>query len=151
MTEISVEGPSELVDLTCAVVSAFVTKNNVSASDLPKLIADVHQAFAGLNAPAAPLEAEAAKPAVSVRKSITPDFLICLEDGRKFKSLKRHLAQLGLTPDEYRTKWNLPRDYPMVAPNYSASRSALAKSIGLGRKQAAPTPAKKPARRKALA
>jgi predicted transcriptional regulator len=151
VTEISVEGPSELVDLTCAVVSAFVTKNNVSASDLPKLIADVHQAFAGLGAPAAPLEVEATKPAISVRKSITPDFLICLEDGKKFKSLKRHLSQLGLTPDEYRTKWNLPRDYPMVAPNYSASRSALAKSIGLGRKQAAPTPAKKQARRKALA
>ena len=111
----------------------------------------MHQAFAGLGASPAPIELEAAKPAVSVRKSITPDFLICLEDGRKFKSLKRHLSQLGLTPDEYRTKWNLPRDYPMVAPNYSASRSALAPSLGLGRKQAAPTPAKKPARRKALA
>jgi predicted transcriptional regulator len=147
VTDISIEGPSELVELTCAVVGAFVTKNNVSASDLPKLIADIHQAFAGLGAPAAPLELEAAKPAVSVRKSITPDFLICLEDGRKFKSLKRHLAQLGLTPEEYRTKWNLPRDYPMVAPNYSASRSALAKSIGLGRRQAASAPAKKPARR----
>lgn len=151
MTEISVEGPSELVELTCAVVSAFVTKNNVSASDLPKLIAEVHQAFAGLGAPAAPAEIETAKPAVSVRKSITPDFLICLEDGRKFKSLKRHLSQLGLTPDEYRAKWNLPKDYPMVAPNYSASRSALAKSIGLGRKRAAPAPATKQARRKVAA
>jgi predicted transcriptional regulator len=151
VSEISTEGLSELVELTCAVVSAFVTKNNVSASDLPKLIADVHQAFATLGAPAAPIEVEAAKPAVSVRKSITPDFLICLEDGRKFKSLKRHLSQLGLTPEEYRTKWNLPKDYPMVAPNYSASRSALAKSIGLGRKPAASAPAKKQVRRKVAA
>jgi predicted transcriptional regulator len=151
VTEIFAEGPSELVDITCAVVSAFVTKNTVSASDVPKLIAEVYQAFAALGAPTAPAEVEAAKPAVSIRKSITPDFLICLEDGKKFKSLKRHLSQIGLSPDEYRTKWNLPHDYPMVAPNYSASRSALAKSIGLGRKRAEPAPTKKPARRKALA
>ena len=151
MIEIDAEGPSELVELTCAVVSAFVTKNTVSASDLPKLIADVHKAFAGLGAPEAPVELEAAKPAVAIRKSITPDFLICLDCGKRFKSLKRHLSQIGLSPDEYRSKWNLPRDYPMVAPNYSASRSALAKSIGLGRKPGAPAPAKKQGRRKAAA
>jgi predicted transcriptional regulator len=143
------ERPS-LPELTTAVVSAFVTKNTVSAADLPKLITDVHEALAMLGAPAAPEAVETLKPAVSVRKSITPDYLICLEDGKKFKSLKRHLSQIGLTPDEYRTKWNLPHDYPMVAPNYSASRSALAKSIGLGRKPApAPTPVPRRKARKA--
>ena len=143
MTDHQTEEHLPLLELTSAVVSAYVTKNTVSASDLPKLIGEVYQALAALGAPAEPAEVEAQKPAVSVRKSITPDYLICLEDGLKFKSLKRHLSQLGLTPDQYRAKWHLSADYPMVAPNYSASRSALAKSIGLGRRAGTPAPKRK--------
>ena len=149
MADHLIEAPASLAELTTEVVSAFVTKNTVSTSDLPKLIGDVYQALALLGAPAAPAVVEAAKPAVSVRKSITPDFLICLEDGKKFKSLKRHLrTTYNMSPEEYREKWGLASDYPMVAPNYSATRSALAKSNGLGRK-AAPTPAAKSKARKA--
>jgi predicted transcriptional regulator len=143
VTDHQTEEHLSLAELTSAVVSAFVTKNTVSASDLPKLIGEVYQALAGLGAPAEPTAVEAQKPAVSVRKSITPDYLICLEDGRKFKSLKKHLSQLGLAPDQYRAKWDLPKDYPMVAPNYSAARSALAKSHGLGRRAGAPAPKRK--------
>ncbi len=118
----------------------------MSPSDLPKLIADVYGALKSLNGPAPAEAVEELKPAVSIRKSITPDFLICLEDGKKFKSLKRHLrTTYNLSPADYREKWNLPADYPMVAPNYSATRSALAKSNGLGRKAAKPVaPARKP-------
>lgn len=113
--------------------------------ELPRLIADIHAAIAGIAAGVVPQQPEEKPvPAISVRKSVTPDFLICLEDGKKFKSLKRHLAtHYGLTPDEYRQKWNLATDYPMVASTYSAARSAMAKSFGLGRKPApAPEPAK---------
>jgi len=96
------------------------------------LIESVHSALASLGAGEAIPKTKVLVPAVPVRKSITPGFLICLDDGKKFKSLKRHLANLGMTPDQYRTKWNLPKDYPMVAPEYAATRSALAKKIGLG-------------------
>lgn len=130
----------KLVELSASVVGAYVSHNALSASDLPKLIAQVHQALITLGG-AAPVEAAPElKPAVPVKKSITPDYLICLEDGKKFKSLKRHLrTEYDMSPDEYRARWGLPPDYPMVAPNYSEARSQLAKSIGLGRKpEAAP-------------
>lgn len=130
----------KLVELSASVVGAYVSHNALSASDLPKLIAQVHQALTALNGPAAVEAAPELKPAVPIKKSITPDYLICLEDGKKFKSLKRHLrTEYDMSPDEYRARWGLPPDYPMVAPSYSEARSALAKSIGLGRKpEAAP-------------
>jgi predicted transcriptional regulator len=127
----------KLVELSASVVSAYVSHNALSASDLPRLIAQVHQALIALGGPAPVEAAPELKPAVPVKKSITPDYLICLEDGKKFKSLKRHLrTEYDLSPDEYRSRWGLPPDYPMVAPSYSEARSALAKSIGLGRKPA---------------
>ena len=128
----------KLVELSASLVGAYVSHNALSASDLPKLIAQVHQALIGLGGPAPAEVAPELKPAVPVKKSITPDYLICLEDGKKFKSLKRHLrTEYDMSPDEYRARWGLPPDYPMVAPSYSEARSALAKSIGLGRKPAA--------------
>lgn len=144
MTDASDPTNTQLTDMVAKIVSAYVMNNSVNAADLPMLIKDVHSALVGLGA--APIEeVPEIVPAVSIRKSITPDFLICLDDGKHFKSLKRHLTQLGMTPDEYRQKWNLPRDYPMVAPNYSAVRSGLAKTNGLGRKSAekAPTTTKR--------
>ena len=117
--------------LTADVVSAFVSHNAVRAADLPDLIASVHGALQGLKAPQQ-AEPEKREPPVSIKKSITPDFLISLEDGRRYKSLKRHLKGRGLTPEQYREKWGLPRDYPMVAPNYAKQRSELAKALGLG-------------------
>ena len=126
---------SKTIELTADIVAAYVSNNSVSASDLPGLIASVHSALNNIHTPAA-VEALPLTPAVSVKKSITDDYLICLEDGKRFKSLKRHLkASYGMSPDEYRTKWGLPSDYPMVAPNYSASRSSLAKSLGLGQQR----------------
>lgn len=119
------------------IVSAFVSNNALSPADLPKLIAETHRALQLLSSDKNEPVAEKLEPAVPVRKSITPDFIICLDDGKKFKSMKGHLAALGMTPDEYRAKWGLPADYPMVAPNYSANRSALAKTNGLGRKPGA--------------
>jgi predicted transcriptional regulator len=131
----------KLVELSASVVSAYVSHNALSATDVPKLIGQVHQALMSLGQ-AAPVElAPELKPAVPVKKSITPDYLVCLEDGKKFKSLKRHLrTEYDMSPDEYRQRWGLPPDYPMVAPNYSEARSALAKSIGLGRKPEVVTP-----------
>ena len=127
-----------LVELAAQIVAAYVGKNTVEQADLPRLIAEVHRALekaAAGNRPAAAPVAEA-KPAVTVKKSITPDYLICLEDGKKFKSLKRHLrTHFNLTPEQYREKWGLPPDYPMVAPNYATSRSKLAKNMGLGHKR----------------
>ncbi|MGY6709507.1 MucR family transcriptional regulator [Oceaniradius stylonematis] len=142
MPDNTTETKQNLIEQTTDIVAAYVSNNPLPSSDLPKLIADIHAAISGLSNGAA-TEAEAKPvPAVQIKKSVTPDYLICLEDGKKFKSLKRHLAtHHNLTPDEYRQKWNLPADYPMVAPNYSASRSALAKASGLGRK-ATPEPAK---------
>lgn len=128
---------SEFIELTADIVSAYVSNNSVPASDLPSLIADVHAALNRVVGGAAPvMPAEAPKPAIPVKKSITADYLICLEDGKKFKSLKRHLrTRYDMTPEQYRTKWNLASDYPMVAPNYAAARSELAKNMGLGQQR----------------
>jgi len=136
-----------LLGLTTDVVSAFAGHNSIAAADLPALIRSVHASLAAaVSSAAQPPEPEALVPAVSIRKSVTPDYLICLEDGKRFKSLKRHLgAKYGLTPDAYREKWGLPHDYPMVAPNYAASRSALAKATGLGRKPGEATTTPEPA------
>jgi predicted transcriptional regulator len=124
------------------VVAAYVTRNRLGLSDLPPLIASVYGALSGLGGPVTP-EPEAAKlPAVPIRRSITADAIICLEDGKAFKSLKRHLhTKYGLSPEAYREKWGLPRDYPMTAPNYSKARSVLAFKMGLGQRGAGPTPA----------
>ena len=131
------------VEVAAKVVAAFVTYNSLPVGDLPGIIESVHGAVArlasGADIPSVP-QAAAQQPAVSIRKSITPDHLICLDDGKKFKSLKRHLATLGLTPEQYREKWSLPADYPMVAANYAAQRSALAKQIGLGQLRRKPAP-----------
>lgn len=127
---------AELVELTADVVSAYVANNPVPVTGLPDLIASVHASLSGIGQPEAQPAAELV-PAVNPKKSVFPDYLICLEDGKRFKSLRRHLnVDFGLSPEEYRTKWNLPHDYPMVAPNYSATRSALAKAAGLGVKAA---------------
>jgi len=127
----------DLVELSADIVCAYVSHNALSVTDLPRLIAEVHTALQGLHGATLSLPVEEQRPAVPVRKSISPDFLICLEDGKKFKSLKRHLhTHYNLSPEAYREKWGLPADYPMVAPNYSATRSRLAKDNGLGRKAA---------------
>ena len=120
------------VGLAADIVAAYVSHNSVRTADLADLIHTVHTALTKLGAAPAVPEPQVQTPAVSIRKSVTPDYLICLDDGKKYKSLKRHLSALGMTPDRYREKWNLPSDYPMVAANYAATRSALAKSIGLG-------------------
>ena len=130
------------IELTADIVAAFVANNALPIAELPALIQSAYAALEQLasgSVISAPLE-EKKEPAVSIRKSITPDYLFCLDDGKKFKSLRRHLATLGMTPDQYRAKWSLPTDYPMVAANYAAQRSELAKQIGLGqmRKYAAP-------------
>ena len=127
---------AELITLTSQIVSAFVSKNSVQASDLPALISSVYQSLKSLDQPQAAVEAPAdLKPAVPIKKSVTPDFIICLEDGKRCKMLKRHLmSSFGLTPDEYRAIWGLPSDYPMVAPNYAKARSDLAVKLGLGRR-----------------
>ena len=128
---------SERIGLAAEVVAAYVSNNPVPKADLPDLILAVHSSLTGLGKDSVELQVEVKPPAVPVRKSITPDFLICLEDGKKFKSLRRHLGALGLTPEQYRVKWKLPSDYPMVAPNYAAHRSALARKFGLGQKRKA--------------
>ncbi|MBN9787519.1 transcriptional regulator [Pseudonocardia sp. TMWB2A] len=121
-----------LVTLTADIVAAHVSNNSVAVSDLPLLIQNVHGALAGLSEPAA-APAEKQEPAVSIRASIKPDYIVCLEDGKKLKMLKRHLmTHYGMTPEDYRAKWNLPADYPMVAPNYAEQRRELAHKIGLG-------------------
>jgi predicted transcriptional regulator len=124
-----------LITLTADIVAAHVSNNSVAVSDLPVLIAHVHGALAGLGGPVIELEVKQ-EPAVSIRSSIKPDFITCLEDGKKLKMLKRHLmTHYQMTPEQYRTKWNLPADYPMVAPNYAEQRRTLAKKIGLGTKR----------------
>jgi predicted transcriptional regulator len=124
-----------LITLTADIVAAHVSNNSVAVSDLPILIANVHGALAGLGG-AAPVPEVKQEPAVSVRSSIKPDYIVCLEDGKKLKMLKRHLmTHYQLTPEQYRAKWNLPADYPMVAPNYAEQRRTLAKKIGLGTKR----------------
>jgi predicted transcriptional regulator len=151
----------DFASITADIVASYVANNSVHRADLLNVIGTVHAALQGL---AAPKQAERAKPEpiISIRKSVTPDFLISLEDGKKYKTLRRHLAKLGLTPEEYRAKWGLPVDYPMVAPSYAAKRSELAKSAGLGQQRrktaakavaapketlTAPTEAAKPKRR----
>ncbi len=131
----AMENKTELVELAVDVVAAYVGNNAVTASDLPNLIKEVHTALVVASTEGGEASVLQLKPAVSIRKSITPDYIICLEDGKKFKSLKRHLrTHYDLTPEEYREKWGLPRDYPMVAPNYAIARSNLAKQMGLGQK-----------------
>lgn len=128
------EDPETLVTLTADIVAAHVSHNNVAVSDLPLLINAVHGALAGLGGASAEPEVKQ-DPAVSIRASVKPDHIVCLEDGKKMKMLRRHLAtDHGMTPDDYRAKWNLPKDYPLVAPNYAEKRRALAKQIGLGTK-----------------
>lgn len=128
-------GQTDLVDLSADIVCAYVSHNALSVTDLPRLIVEVHTALRSLETGETLTAPEELRPAVPIRKSVTPDYIVCLEDGKKFKSLKRHLrTQYDLSPEEYREKWGLPPDYPMVAPNYSATRSRLAKDNGLGRK-----------------
>ena len=124
---------SEIIEMTADIVSAYVGNNSVAAADLPSLIQNIRRALPGVNSTPEPVEVSVKEPAVSLKRSITPDYLICLEDGRKFKSLKRHLrTKYNISPEEYRAKWGLPKDYPMVAPNYAKARSELAKQMGLG-------------------
>ena len=128
--------PARTTELAAEIVAAFVSNNSVPASALPELIASVHAAFRQLGSANAEPEPEPLSPAVPIRKSVKPDSIVCLEDGKRFKSLKRHLrTDHDLTPDEYRAKWGLPKDYPMVAPTYAAARSELAKSMGLGQRR----------------
>jgi predicted transcriptional regulator len=141
------ETVESVVDIAADIVAAYVSNNSIAAADLPQLISQVHGALVKVSSGVEEPKAVEITPAVSIKKSITPDYIICLEDGKKFKSLKRHLrTQYNMSPDEYRVKWGLPADYPMVAPNYAASRSALAKSMGLGqqRRKAAPVAVKAP-------
>jgi len=129
------EQSPNLVTLSADVVSAFVSNNSVPESELPALIATVHSALLAAANGAQEKPAEPLVPPVPIKKSITPDYIISLEDGRRYKSMRRHLTGKGLTPEEYRQKWGLPHDYPMVAPNYAKARSELAKSMGLGQKR----------------
>ena len=125
-----------LIELTTDIVAAYVGNNPLQMAELPGLISQVHSALSGITTGAAEEPAEPLKPAVSVRKSVTPEYIVCLEDGKKFKSLKRHLrTHYDLTPEQYREKWGLPADYPMVAPSYAEARSKLAKEMGLGQKR----------------
>jgi len=128
----STEQPHDLLTLTTEIVAAHVSNNNVAVSDLPTLINQIYNSLANIDtAPAAP--AARPQPAISVKKSVQPDYIVCLEDGKKLKMLKRHLkTAYNMTPDAYRERWGLPSDYPMVAPNYARQRSRLAKEIGLG-------------------
>jgi predicted transcriptional regulator len=152
------DGTEVNLEIVADIVSAYVSNNSVASNDLVGLIGNIHQALLLVARGAPELAAEPLKPAVPIKKSITPDYLVCLEDGKSFKSLKRHLrTRYDMTPQAYREKWGLPSDYPMVAPNYAQTRSNLAKQIGLGqgRKQSAPAsvaePPRKPGRKKAVA
>jgi predicted transcriptional regulator len=130
-------GSPNYIELTADIVSAYVANNSISSSDIPALIGDIHSALVKISSgQEIQAPAEPAKPAVPVKKSITNDYIICLEDGKKFKSLKRHLrTAYNMSPEQYREKWGLPADYPMVAPNYAEARSQLAKQMGLGQKR----------------
>ncbi len=136
MTDPTDKSPrDDLLRMAAGIVAAYVSKNPLPASQVPEVIQTVYAALVSLDGGVAEVKAEAPKPAISIRKSVTPEFIICLEDGKKLKMLKRHLrTTYNLTPDEYRAKWGLAADYPMVAPNYAAQRSEFAKKIGLGRK-----------------
>ncbi|TCD14094.1 MucR family transcriptional regulator [Oricola cellulosilytica] len=125
-----------LAELTADVVSAYVSNNSVPSSELPSLISEIHLALGKTLGGAAEEVQEKPRPAVNPKRSVTDDYIVCLEDGQKFKSLKRHLmSHYGMTPEDYREKWGLPSDYPMVAPSYAAQRSKLAREMGLGRKR----------------
>ncbi len=127
---------ANFIELAADIVSAYVSNNSVPSAELPALISEVHTALVKVVGGVVEAPVEAPKPAVPVKKSISADYLICLEDGKKFKSLKRHLrTQYNMTPEQYREKWNLPIDYPMVAPNYAKARSDLAKEMGLGQQR----------------
>ncbi|MBI1385727.1 MAG: MucR family transcriptional regulator [Rhizobiales bacterium] len=126
----------ELIELTAEIVAAFVSHNAVAVTDVSSLISEVHDALSRATNRSEPLAREELRPAVPIKKSVTPDFIICLEDGKKFKQLKRHLrTHYDLSPEDYREKWGLPADYPMVAPNYARARSQLAKQMGLGQRR----------------
>lgn len=127
------ENPRDLVRMAADITAAYVSANSVQAQDLPALIRTVHRALLEVSGVVGAAVESTPEPAVSIKKSVTADYIICLEDGKKFKSLKRHLrTRYAMTPDEYRAKWGLPHDYPMVAPNYAKERSNLAKRMGLG-------------------
>jgi predicted transcriptional regulator len=129
-------GGNTFIELTAEIVSAYVSNNSVPAGDLPSLINQVHAALSRVSSGQAEPSSEPLKPAVPVKRSVTNEHIVCLEDGKKFKSLKRHLrTQYNMTPEQYREKWGLPADYPMVAPNYAAARSQLAKQMGLGQQR----------------
>ena len=129
-------GAGSFIELTANIVSAYVSNNSVAAADIPSLINQVHSALTRVSGSQSDASSEPLRPAVPVKKSITPEYIVCLEDGKKFKSLKRHLrTQYNMTPEQYRDKWGLPLDYPMVAPNYAAARSQLAKQMGLGQQR----------------
>jgi len=141
----NIDTSTDILAMTADIVAAHVGSNSVAVGDLPTLIRSVHGALAGLGTPAEE-PAVPQEPAVSVRASIKPDYIVCLEDGKKLKMLKRHLmTHYQMTPAQYREKWNLPTDYPMVAPNYAATRKELALKIGLGRKRVAAEPVPVPA------
>jgi predicted transcriptional regulator len=124
------------IELTAEIVAAYVSNNAIAAADLSGLISQVHSALVRVSNGQPDIAGDAAKPAVAVKKSVTPDFIVCLEDGKKFKSLKRHLrTRYNMTPEHYREKWGLAPDYPMVAPNYAEARSRLAKEMGLGQQR----------------
>jgi len=129
-------GESGYIQLTANIVSAYVSNNTVASAEIPNLITQVYSALMRISSGQTAPPAEPLKPAVAVKRSVTPEYIVCLEDGKKFKSLKRHLrTQYGITPEQYREKWGLPPDYPMVAPNYAAARSQLAKQMGLGQQR----------------
>jgi predicted transcriptional regulator len=135
MENIQADANETLITLTSDIVAAHVSNNSVAVNDLPTLIQNVHSALSGISASRSAPEAKP-EPKVPIRSSIKPDYIVCLEDGKRLKMLKRHLmTHYGLTPDQYRQKWGLPSDYPMVAPNYAEQRRTLAKSIGLGTKR----------------
>ena len=144
---------SPIMEMTAQLVSAYVAKNPVPMSEFPGLIESVHAKLNALNQPSSAepdTSSEKAKPAVPIKKSVTQDYIISLEDGKRYKTLRRHLGKLGLSPDQYRAKWNLPADYPMIASSYAENRSMLAKRIGLGRRpkpEAEPAPVQKPSRK----
>jgi predicted transcriptional regulator len=134
MAENSSDGT--FIELTASIVSAYVRNHSVPSDELPALIGQVHNALTRVSTGQAEAFADAVRPAIAIKKSITPDFIVCLEDGKKFKSLKRHLrTRYHMTPEQYREKWGLGNDYPMVAPNYAAARSKLAKQMGLGQQR----------------
>ncbi|MCF2522983.1 MucR family transcriptional regulator [Bradyrhizobium sp. G127] len=128
--------PKGFVDLTASIVSAYVSNNATTAAEIPALISQIHAALVRVSSGSTEVAVEPSKPAVSIKKSMTSEYLVCLEDGKRFKSLKRHLrAQYNMSPEQYREKWGLPADYPMVAPNYAVTRSQLAKKMGLGQQR----------------